>query len=316
MTRLPSDKFTAPWHDAEPCPCGSGQYFSRCCKVDSWRLPRVATPELSPPLPATGHAHSGCYMSSTRDCSTKISREHYISEAILEEFPTLRIAGVPWHPDDKFVPYKPSSLTAKILCTRHNAAMSGLDAHALHSFRAFVEAPRYVTTRLTAGRAQHHLVSGDALQLWMLKVMAGLYFGGVAAHEGQPLKKSVGIDLEALTRALSGEGLDSGAGLYVTQGAGEMMRQTVQVMPYTDIASNRLAGLKVNFGTISFETFLSSPPADAVDRMKAARRYRPGVLDFNGPARDARIVLSWFDQGLSINRLGFEIANPPLEEDM
>ena len=118
-----------------------------------------------PPEPTTGHAHPRCYMSPSRNCSTKISREHYISQAILDQFPVLTVSGLPWQQAGEAPQFAPRALTANVLCTRHNSPLSPLDTLAARAFPAFVLAPRYALERPTPGKAQHYLVSGDALEL-------------------------------------------------------------------------------------------------------------------------------------------------------
>lgn len=65
--------------------------------------------------------------------------------------------------------------------------------------------------------------------------------------------------------------------------------------------------MRVEFGTLSFETFLGRPPEEGVKRMVALKRHKPSVIDFNGPARDARVVMTWRNQKNVVNRFGFEL---------
>lgn len=271
-------------------------------------LPRALDINLLPIGEVTNYSHPRCYMAPTENCSKKISKEHYISRAILEQMGELNVAGLPWHANKNPVLYSARDLTANILCTRHNSALSPLDSIAAHAFQAFVSAPSYVTRNLTPGRAQHYLVSGDGLQLWLIKLLAGLFYGGIASAEGERLLKARDINTGALIRALSGAGLEPGAGLYISQSVGEMPRKAIHVAPYTDTATNHVAGLRVNFGTILIEAFLTRPPEEGVRRMTAAGRYKPSVIDFNGPTRDARVVLTWPGLKTTVQRVGIELA--------
>lgn len=80
---------------SDPCPCGSGEALAGCGNL-AGELPLLTVGIIAPPAPVTGHTHPKCYMRSTTDCSTEISGEHYISDAILAEFPNLGASGLPW----------------------------------------------------------------------------------------------------------------------------------------------------------------------------------------------------------------------------
>ena len=65
------------------CPCGSGRPARRCHRGEdgSWiakRPPALLTDER------TGYANPRCYGSASKDCSEDMTREHYISDDVLE----------------------------------------------------------------------------------------------------------------------------------------------------------------------------------------------------------------------------------------
>jgi hypothetical protein len=97
---------------------------------------RKPHPSLRPPGKVTGYSHAGCYLRNTRDCSEQISREHYISRSVLTQLgEVLRISGAPWLDPDQTLDTTVENLTAKILCKRHNEALSPLDGEAGLFFR-------------------------------------------------------------------------------------------------------------------------------------------------------------------------------------
>jgi hypothetical protein len=83
----------------------------------------------APPPPKTGISLPGCYASHLADCSPKISLEHHISKSlpdVLNFDNDLRVSGPKWQEgEEKKLP--PNALTSKILCKRHNSALSVLD---------------------------------------------------------------------------------------------------------------------------------------------------------------------------------------------
>jgi hypothetical protein len=63
------------------------------------------------------------------DCSADLSAEHYISKSVLQAIgDTVAVSGVPLLSDGQEKEVGINSLTAKILCSRHNSALSLLDS--------------------------------------------------------------------------------------------------------------------------------------------------------------------------------------------
>jgi hypothetical protein len=81
---------------------------------------------------------SECWAAPLEDCVGKISREHIISEGIFSGDEVF-VQGFPWCLDE---PAKigVTNLTSKILCVKHNAALSTSDdagIKAVEQFREF-----------------------------------------------------------------------------------------------------------------------------------------------------------------------------------
>lgn len=153
------------------CFCGSNKPISDCC---------FAQINTIPPAPKTGYSHPKCYARSLHDCSTKISREHFISSSILKLFPTktLTISGTRWLQDGKSQEFTAKGLASNILCQRHNAALSGLDDIAQKFFKVIF------------GRSKHQWVAvirGYEIERWMLKLLCGIGFSGNLMNNGIPL---------------------------------------------------------------------------------------------------------------------------------
>lgn len=236
------------------------------------------------------------------------SREHYISEAILARFDKLRVSGMPWQEkgESKFLP--PKSLVAKILCERHNNALAPIDRLGLNAFDALTAASDYAVTGKWHGRAAHYLVSGDGLELWMFKLAAGVHFGGIAAADGGLLRDTCGFPTDELVDALTTGKLPPNAHLWVSQNIGLIQRGQFEIGPLIDVAANRNSGVQMQFGPLQFETTLVAPPISAQHFAALENRRRPRVIDFIGPARDARVVLSWPGWPTNrVNRLGVEV---------
>src|SRR5580700_8219664 len=118
----------------DPCHCLSGKVAARCCRSTcDWRATGAVTATEGPP---TGKSRRRCYAASLLDCSDELDGEHYISEGVLEALGDgpLELTGLPWQ-QGKMQVLRTGSLTAKVLCHRHNLALSALDGVAARLFR-------------------------------------------------------------------------------------------------------------------------------------------------------------------------------------
>ena len=152
-----------------PCPCGSGRATSNCCLTANgiFKTPAQTTPRG----PKTGNSNNACYASRVADCSDKLSREHYISESLLHHLnqsKDLTVSGLPWLKGESKI-LSPNSLSSKILCDRHNSALSSLDSIAVNLFQAFDE-----KDVVGSGKQLIHLFSGHDLERWLLKMLCGI----------------------------------------------------------------------------------------------------------------------------------------------
>src|SRR5262249_49648435 len=118
-----------PW---EPCPCGSGRLIKDCCLS--------ARSNTRPAGPKTGLSHPKCYARALGDCSAEISREQFLSVSVLKCWTDVGLAKV-----SGFAPINGGESTImqiqnarpKVLCTRHNNCLTGLDSRA-KSFFSFL----------------------------------------------------------------------------------------------------------------------------------------------------------------------------------
>jgi hypothetical protein len=103
-----------------------------------------------------------------------MSREHCVSEIALREISgdpgggTIEVCGLPWlNGGTRTLPT--ASLTARVLCKRHNEALSGLDARAAECVRGLDA----IHDGFGDGQAATQVVDGDLLERWMLKTLCG-----------------------------------------------------------------------------------------------------------------------------------------------
>jgi hypothetical protein len=102
------------------------------------------------------------------ECSETISKEHYISEAVLREISwnsnSVEIAGAGWQPTPEPKSVGIGSMVSKILCDRHNNGLTRYDTAAKSFFQFLRPRSRLNTT-----------VDGSDLEKWFLKTLIGLY---------------------------------------------------------------------------------------------------------------------------------------------
>ncbi|UVT31530.1 hypothetical protein SEA_MASK_3 [Mycobacterium phage Mask] len=124
------------------CPCGSGRKARRCHMGEdlSWIAERPAALLTDA---RTGYANPGCYGRASKDCSEDLTREHYISDDLLESISwdgkAVLVRGAAWQPSGERKTVGVNSLSSRILCGRHNRALSPLDALAANFFRYSLE---------------------------------------------------------------------------------------------------------------------------------------------------------------------------------
>ena len=304
MARPRSNSLSLPWNLDDPCPCSSGQNYKDCC-LQPDGLPLWSLPSLGPPGASTGASHPKCYLNSTTNCSTKLSREHYISKNILLQFERLKASGFPWQAPDEDLEYRPDALTSKVLCTRHNSSLSPLDTAAGHAFRQITDAMIYVTRNSLSRRPAFFLASGDALELWGIKTLLGFFAAKIARSEGTVLADHFVLDYDTACRALSGFGLKQPLGMYVHHEGGKVIHG-IGVSPLTSPRDNTVAGLRVSMLGVQFDFILDRRGGNP-QFFEERKFFRPWVLDLNGPRRTARIILTWASQRKTAVRVSVDI---------
>lgn len=281
------------------CPCGSRWVSVSCCYDKTDGKFRKCVASIEPPNPKTGYAHSGCYLRGTNDCSSDISGEHYFSATILRQISEVqgvsggvRVSGMPWLSKGQTQDLAISNLTANILCKRHNEALSPLDQEAGAFFAALKRIFDGINSRKTNRRLLLDLVSGAAIELWMLKVACGMYFS-VASERGSRLSKTHSIDLTRVEKALFESVWDERGGLYFNGHDGSIVRShdDVHFATLSDNEAKRLAGVRINL--LGFEMDLVFDTTTTKPSDWTALTKRPSEIVFESVERTHHLLLSW-----------------------
>ncbi len=236
-------------------------------------------------------AHPGCYARVLGDCSSKMSREHYVSAAVMDLLgDEHRITNASWLPRGQQSAAIPSSaLGSKILCEHHNSALSPLDAHAKAFFSEIFwglsDSPPSGTHRRVA-------LGGDQLELWLLKACCGaLASGNLVEHRRAVPRQIPDVWVSLLFAARRWE---PGAGLHI--------RQTT-LNPYRGYAigpvyvGDSCAGGGIEFAGIEMFVFPSSGAEKRILEESSGEMkpliHRPGQIRIESRSRTLEITLQW-----------------------
>jgi hypothetical protein len=248
------------WNPTELCPCKSGWMVASCCSDEGDGTLRKRIPLLQPPNPITNFSHSNCYLRDTRDCSIQISREHVLSASILRQLGgVIVISGVPWLAPGETMNLTVDNLTAKILCKRHNEALSPLDAEAGRFFSILENLLIDFNLEKTSRYPLYDLVSGSMLELWMLKVATGAFFS-FGSNNGAKLSDTYRINLAKVRRAFFEDSWDDRGGFYFAGDTGSVttIASGVSILPFTAEPSKTYAGIRVYLLGFEFDLYLDT----------------------------------------------------------
>jgi len=227
-----------------------------------------------------------CYAHHLGNCHGGITGEHYLSESILEilnETRQLTVRGYPFlQGAEECLP--PAALKAKVLCAHHNSALSPLDDVAVRLFRWMHSIERGTWTR------DRLVIDGPRLELWMLKLYAGLLASGQgAAADGMPLPAAVPVDLVDVLFGRSC--LPEQAGLHFALTEGEMHRRVgtgVTFRPWSNLALQP-AAIDIDINGLRFVCRFD-PNFDV-----STRHHRPAEIRIKASAwaKPKRLQLEW-----------------------
>ena len=264
------------------CLCGRGQLMRDCCLF--------VRCDATPPGPATGYAHPLCFARSLNDCCQKISREHYISESVFKLFRgnMVAVSGAHWvpHSEEKLVSV--ASLTGKMLCTRHNSALSSLDTFAAKFFRFF-------TAEWSEDEVEVNLIRGYDLERWILKMLCGLVASGIARYNGEPLSGWVPPE-EWLEILFGSTDVESPSGLHITAGNYLATRATLHVKPaFKTNSAEPIALVFALEGIIIMLSMERLPPLSAPSKTGAKTYFRPKALQLRRDDQIREAHFGWPD---------------------
>ena len=119
-----------------------------------------------------------CWASALGDCGDVQSGEHYVTKGLFKG-KTVIVGGYDWlNGNTKEIGL--SSLTANILCNKHNSQLSALDAEAIRAFKILEEINRLENVRRALPRTKiwtvkRHHINWALFERWVAKTLVGLF---------------------------------------------------------------------------------------------------------------------------------------------
>jgi hypothetical protein len=272
--------------------------MAAACCLGADRNVRKHLPRLRPRPPTTGYTQFGCYLGGTHDCSLRITGEHYVSRSALEQLsePAVAIEGVHWlAPGEKKI-IGINRLTANILCQRHNSALSILDTEAGQFLRTIKSIRASFDGKSLSRRRLLSIVSGEALELWILKIACGLFYSKIASHDRRQIAHDHKIEGSIIAEALFSKRWFPNCGLYMRAPVGQGMPRANEIAMAPAVAplSEKLyVGIRVWIIGLEFAVIFDPRGADTAQLTAEGWCLRPTDVSFRSKLRTHWLILTW-----------------------
>lgn len=241
-----------------------------------------------------------CYLKEQGGCSTKISREHYVSDTVLVAIAPnrdLTIGGLAWQEPNTLQRIGIGSLQSKVLCSAHNSALSPLDAVAGRLIDAIIAADKD-PSRLP----DETELDGLSVERWFLKTVISSSEAG--ALHCKPFN-------EKHKKLLVGGPWPDGWGLYVRPPAEQtIFSQDLFLETAINPANDELLAAKFIVAGVEFWLLLGKP-----DHPEVWGFFRPRGLIFQNGTETRKIGFLWpithTDTALIFTKIGTTSESAP-----
>lgn len=239
----------------------------------------------------------GCYLSGFGFCSGRLTREHFVSESVLEQIgggTSVRVGGHHWQPPRTFHAIGIGSLTAKVLCKGHNSDLSPLDTVAKNLFELFT-----MIDAAPLDAPEHTLFDGLLFERWLLKSLSGLAAGG---------NINSGVVPDRWKRLLTGESWPEKWGLYVTPGRNVVTAGVLDIQPFSNTGTREVTASRFVFADVEFILLLAEPLKGPPSGIR-----RPRGLIFNTDVGHRSVEFRWPEvrtEAVVIGKAGLTAKRP------
>ncbi|WP_314963419.1 hypothetical protein [Bradyrhizobium cosmicum] len=240
-------------------------------------------------------------MRTLGNCAAPISREHIISESVIEILSAggeFTVGGLPWLQAGETKALAPGNLTAKCLCRGHNSAIHPLDDCA----KLFFSALKRCLERNEP--EQPVLLSGHDLERWLLKTLKAMAASGNLASGRVKLPDLFQRDVDVVKMIDDQSTWPEATGLYFVMRPGSRFinNTRIQIQPWYGDSDQEIVGLWTSFLGLEFVLMIAAPVVSK-SPILGEWLYRPGRIGVTTGGIRNLIELSWADQRkhLSIN---------------
>jgi hypothetical protein len=203
----------------------------------------------------------------------------------------ITVGGFPWQGGQvKTVGTK--ALTSKILCERHNSALSGLDQVGIRFFEKLRAARFERPISETVVCSQTSLFRGEMIELWMLKVLCGLITSRNAPdRSGSPI--SVVLPPAWLGVLVGYEPMPPSWGVYMPGAVGHVFGGSQPNRMTVIYEGGVLNGFIIILDNLGFALVMNQPPAVKAGTLLEGCTYRPGEIEGNSRLRQDILRIFW-----------------------
>ena len=141
---------------------------------------------------------NACYAALLSDCVGGITKEHYFSRQILEQIVVDSVSGpamyggMPWITQKTPRPLSVSSLSAKVLCRKHNNDLSCYDSEMGKLFQVWTAYDRGITKDTAVSEVTE--IDGPGIAMWMLKAACGIVASRMTGRNDVRRKSNIVAD--------------------------------------------------------------------------------------------------------------------------
>ena len=225
-------------------------------------------------------------------CTSKMSREHFISRNILEKLTKddkLKFENAGHFFGGKsHVEIGIDGFASKVLCDNHNSALSPLDTTAGAAFQRIEE---LTTDMIRADKGNNlnsfHVVSGIDIERWMIKVFCGLVAAGKIRSASGRIEQLCSLPHELLEALMGATALQSPLGLYMHTFTGQIRKSGLSfgTLKLTD-GSDQVGGLLLSLGVMNLVLVTSQRYTQTFNE---PTWYRHQTLAFDAKHKGSRI---------------------------
>jgi hypothetical protein len=209
----------------------------------------------------------------------------------------IEFGGLPGKKPGEVATYGINSLVSKVLCKRHNDALSPLDTAAGRTFRILQEICEDISpvNKSISRKGKWFLISGEAIELWGLKTLFGLFHSKLATSQQVRLIDTHKLDVERFIKALNDRQLHRPCGLYLRAKQGGSVvnvDERVTASPLGNEEQKLLVGVTIGMNKFEFDIFMDPYGANFLLVQQQAV-FHPSQLTFRNSRRQHVLIMTW-----------------------